>query len=268
LDTATGAGNQSHSLSGKVALVTGAGIGIGFGLCRALATQGAIVALNDVNEALAARSAATINAEIGTERVFAFAADVSDVEKLRNMTGVIAERFDRLDIAIANAGITLSGKFLEYEPVDFDRLMAVNLRGSYFTAQAAARIMVERNTGGRIILLSSVTGVQGFRGLGTYGISKAGIRMMARALALELGQYNITVNAIAPGATITERTLEEAPDYETQWAAVTPTMHVTQVEDVVAAALFLISPGARQITGQTLMLDGGWTTISPLPPNY
>lgn len=256
------------ALVGKVALVTGAGIGIGFGLCRALAEQGATVALNDVDSDLAERSAAAINAELGAERVFPYPGDVSDVPNLRTMVNEIAIRFDRLDIAIANAGITLSGKFLDYEPADFDRLMAVNLRGSYFTAQAAARVMVAQKIAGRIILLSSVTGVQGFRGLGTYGISKAGIRMMARALALELGQYEITVNAIAPGATITERTLQEAPDYEARWAAVTPTAQVTQVADVVAAALFLLSPGARQVTGQTLMLDGGWTTISPLPPDY
>jgi 3-oxoacyl-[acyl-carrier protein] reductase len=255
-------------LAGKVALVTGAGIGIGFGLSQSLAEQGATVALNDVDSSLATRSATAINTQLGVERVFAYPSDVSDVPGLRAMVNAIATRFGRLDIAIANAGITLSGNFLDYEPDAFDRLMAVNLRGSYFTAQAAARIMVEKGNGGRIILLSSVTGVQGFRGLGTYGISKAGIRMMARALALELGQYGITVNAIAPGATITERTLQEAPDYEARWAAVTPTAQVTQVADVVAAASFLVSPGARQVTGQTLMLDGGWTTISPLPPDY
>jgi 3-oxoacyl-[acyl-carrier protein] reductase len=144
----------------------------------------------------------------------------------------------------------------------------VNLRGSYFTVQAAARIMVAAGTPGRIVLMSSVTGVQAFRGLGTYGISKAGIRMMARSLALELGSHGITVNAIAPGATITERTLQETPNYEQDWASVTPTNRTAHVEDIAAAVSFLCSPEARHITGQTLMLDGGWTTISPLPPQY
>lgn len=260
--------DHADSLAGKVALVTGAGVGIGYGLCRAFAAAGGMVALNDLDGELAKKAAEAINAEVGAERVSAYPCDVSDVAAIRDMVEAISARFGRLDIAVANAGITLSGKFLDYEPSDFDRIMSVNLRGSYFTAQAAARVMVAGKIAGRIILLSSVTGVQGFRGLGTYGISKAGIRMMARALALELGGEGITVNAIAPGATITERTLQETPDYEGRWAAVTPTTQVTQVADVVAAALYLVSPGARQVTGQTLMLDGGWTTISPLPPDY
>jgi glucose 1-dehydrogenase len=254
--------------AGKVALVTGAGVGIGYEICRAFAKEGAHVALNDVDATLATRAAESINAEIGAERVSAWGGDVADVPATRTMIREIAERFGRLDIAVANAGITLGGRFLDYEPQDFDRLLSVNLRGSYFTAQAAARVMLEKATGGRIILMSSVTGVQAFRGLGTYGISKAGIRMMARSLALELGSYDITVNAIAPGATITERTLQEAPDYEARWAAVTPTNRTAHVSDIAAAVLFLSSAGARHITGQTIMVDGGWTTTSPLPSEY
>ncbi len=259
---------QAQSFAGKVALVTGAGIGIGYEICRAFARAGAQVALNDLDSDLAERSAAAINAEIGAERVYGCGGDVADVPATRQMVAQIAEKFGRLDIAVANAGITLGGRFLDYEPDDFDRLLAVNLRGSYFTAQAAARIMIERQIAGRILLMSSVTGFQAFRGLGTYGISKAGIRMMARSLALELGAHGITVNAIAPGATVTERTLQETPNYEATWAAIIPTGRAAHVEDIAAAALFLCSPEARHITGQTLLVDGGWTNISPLPPDY
>ncbi|HVU14427.1 MAG TPA: SDR family oxidoreductase [Phototrophicaceae bacterium] len=259
---------QTQSFAGKVALVTGAGIGIGYEICRAFAHAGAQVALNDLDGDLAARSAAAINAEIGVEQVIGYGGDVADVPATRRVIAAVADNFGRLDIAVANAGITLGGRFLDYEPEDFDRLLAVNLRGSYFTAQAAARAMIERQIAGRIILMSSVTGVQAFRGLGTYGISKAGIRMMGRSLALELGAYGITVNVIAPGATITERTLQETSDYEGAWAAVIPTGRAAHVADIAAAALFLCSPEARQINGQTLLVDGGWTNISPLPPDY
>jgi len=116
--------------------------------------------------------------------------------------------------------------------------------------------------------MSSVTGIQAHLNLGCYGITKAGIRMMAKTIALEVGRYGITVNAISPGATLTERTLHDDPDYESNWASVTPTGRVGYVEDVVAAALYLASPEARHVTGQTLVVDGGWTLQSPLPPEH
>jgi 3-oxoacyl-[acyl-carrier protein] reductase len=118
---------------------------------------------------------------------------------------------------------------------------------------------------GRIVLLSSVTGVQGFADLTAYGVTKAGIRHMAKALAVALGRHGITVNAIAPGATLTERTLADDPDYDAHWSAVTPTGRAGTVEDIVAAALFLCSAEARHVTGQTIVVDGGWTLQSPIP---
>jgi len=173
----------------------------------------------------------------------------------------------RLDVVVANAGITNYGEFLTYRPEAFDRLLSVNLRGTYFTAQTAARIMIDAHIPGRILLVSSVTGVQAHRNLGAYGITKAGISMMAKAIALEVGTYGITANALCPGATVTERTLQDDPDYADNWASVTPTGRAGRVEDIAAAALFLASPEARHVTGQTLIIDGGWTTQSPLPPD-
>ncbi len=128
--------------------------------------------------------------------------------------------------------------------------------------------MIQARIPGRIILMSSVTGLQAHLNLGCYGITKAGICMMARAIALEVGKYGITVNAISPGATLTERTLQDDPRYEENWASVTPTGRVGSVEDVVAAALYLASPAASHVTGQTLVVDGGWTLQSPLPPEH
>ncbi len=251
--------------SGKAVIVTGAGLGIGFALCKVFAEAGAWVALNDAQAALAQTAADQINAGIGAVRVSPYACDVSDVAAVRAMIEDFAARYDRLDVVIANAGITNYGAFLDYAPEAFDRLLAVNLRGGYFTAQAGAKAMIAGGTAGRILLTSSVTGIAAYQNLSAYGITKAAIQHMARTLAVELGAYGITVNAISPGATVTERTLLDDPNYEANWQAVTPTHRAGTVDDIAAAALFLASPEARQITGQNLTVDGGWTLTSPIP---
>jgi len=233
------------AFSGKAVLVTGAGAGIGYALCQAFASAGATVALNDIDPALCHTSAQQINGTLGAERVRPYACDVADVEAVRSMCQRFVDSAGRLDIAVANAGITNYGEFLTTTPEAFDRLTSVNLRGSF-----------------------SVTGIQAYLNLGSYGISKAGIRMMAKIIALEVAKYGITANAISPGATLTERTLQDDPEYERNWASVTPTGRVGYVEDIVAAALYLASPEARQVTGQTLVVDGGWTLQSPLPPGH
>lgn len=259
---------MSTALEGKVALVTGAGTGIGFALCRALAQGGASVVLNDLDPARAEHAAGRINAEVARDAVVAElfdVADVADVGALRSAVDRATRQFGRLDIAVANAGLTNYGSFLGYTPEAFDRLLAVNLRGSYFTAQAAAQAMVARGIAGRIVLMSSVTSVKAFLNLSAYDVTKAGIQHMTRALALELGPHGITVNAVAPGAILTERTLVDDPGFEANWASVTPTQRAGDVDDVVAAVLFLVSPGAQHVTGQTNVADGGWSLASPLP---
>jgi 3-oxoacyl-[acyl-carrier protein] reductase len=142
------------------------------------------------------------------------------------------------------------------------------MRGSYFSAQAAALAMIEHKISGRIILMSSVTGLQAHINLSAYGMTKAALRLMARGLALELGSYGITVNAIGAGATITERTLTDDPDYERNWNSVAPNGRTGYVEDVANTTLFLASKEARHITGDTIMVDGGWTIYSPVPQNH
>lgn len=252
----------------KKVLVTGAGAGIGYGLCRKFAEAGAIVALNDVNYQLAARAAQQINGELGFQRVYPYPCDIADIPALRKVVKAFSDEFEGLDIAVANAGITNYGDFLSYTPEAFDRLTAVNLKGSYFTAQAAALSMINHQLPGRIIFISSVTGVQAHQNLSAYGVTKAAIRMMAKTLALELGPHQITVNAVGAGATLTERTLQDDPDYESNWNQVAPNRRTATVDDIAAAVLFLASPDARHITGDTLMVDGGWTIHSPLPDNH
>jgi 3-oxoacyl-[acyl-carrier protein] reductase len=252
----------------QAAFVTGAGCGIGFALCRHFAREGARVAVNDSSAERAEGAARAIAEEISQPRVTAHPADVADVPALRASIAAFAESCGRLDVVVANAGITHYGAFLDYDQKTFDRLTSVNLRGTYFTAQAAARTMIARRTPGRILLMSSVTGLRAIQNLSAYSMTKAGIRMMARSLALELAEYGITVNAISPGAVSTERTREDDPNFDANWATVTPTGRTGGVEDVVSAASFLTSSQSTHITGQTLVVDGGWTIRSPLPADH
>jgi len=250
----------------KVAIVTGAGAGIGFEIARQLALRGAAVLLNDIDAKVAKGAADRITEEGG--RCSHIVGDSSDISFIQRMVDGAVEKFGRLDIAVANAGITTFGKFMEYRPEDFQRLTAVNLQGTFFLAQAAARQMREQGDGGRILFMSSVTGHRAAPQLAAYGMTKAAIEMLARALPAELSQYGITINAIAPGATLTERTAQEMPNYAEAWGGVIPTGRSNTTGDIAHTALFLLSPQARQINGQTIIVDGGWTGTAPTPEGF
>jgi glucose 1-dehydrogenase len=142
--------------------------------------------------------------------------------------------------------------------------MNVNLQGSFFLAQAAAKQIIKQKTGGSILFMSSVTGHQAHKNLAAYGMTKAALEMLAKNLVIELSPYKITVNTVAPGATLTERTLEDA-EYKSTWSRITPMGRPARVEDVANAVLFLVSPKASHVTGQNLVVDGGWTAVSVSP---
>jgi glucose 1-dehydrogenase len=248
----------------KVAIVTGAGQGIGFEICRSLAIEGAVVILNDLDSELAIKAASLINQGNNCDCT-AIAGDSSDMAIIKKLVDTAVEKYGQLDIVIANAGITLYGNFFTYTPEAFNKVMQVNLGGSFFLAQAAANQMKGQDTGGSILFTSSATGHQAHKNLAAYGMSKAALEMLAKNLVIELSTYKINVNAIAPGATLTERTLED-PSYIKTWSKITPMGRPALVRDVADTALFLVSDKSRHITGQTLIVDGGWTSVS-LPPD-
>lgn len=247
----------------KVAIVTGAGQGIGFEICRKLVNAGANVLLNDIEESMANDAAILISKE-GSGQCIAMPGDSSDINFIHQLVSSAIEKFGKLDIAIANAGITLFGDFFTYPPESFFRVMQVNLGGTFFLVQAAANQMKNQNSGGSILLTSSVTGHQAHKDLAAYSMSKAAIEMLAKNLVIEISQYNININTIAPGATLTERTLND-PQYAETWSKLTPIGRPASVSDIANTALFLVSDKAKHITGQSLVIDGGWSSISPSP---
>jgi glucose 1-dehydrogenase len=250
------------SFKGHVVIITGAGQGIGFEIARQLALDGASVVLNDIDRALNQSAVEKIKNEGGN--CVGFTGDASDVNFINELVQKAVNDFGKLSIAIANAGITLYADFFDYTPEAFNKVMQLNLSGSFFLAQAAARKMKQQQSGGSILFMSSVVGHQAHKNLAAYAITKAGLEMLAKNLVVELSPYNINVNAIAPGATLTERTLDDE-DYEKTWSRITPLGKPATTNDIANAALFLVSPNSRHITGQSLIIDGGWTSVSPSP---
>jgi glucose 1-dehydrogenase len=246
----------------KTAIVTGAGQGIGFEICRQLAAAGATVILNDIDEALANEAAIKIRSENG--KCIACPGNSSDKDFINKMIRLAVDATGQLDIAIANSGITLFGDFLTYPEESLNKVLNVNIAGTFLLAQAAVNQMKKQGRGGSLLFTSSVTGHQAHKDLAAYGMSKAAIEMLAKNLVLEISPYKISVNTIAPGATLTERTLDD-PNYMSVWSRITPMGRPAYTTDIASAALFLVSEQARHITGQSLVIDGGWTVISPSP---
>jgi len=250
-------------MKNKTAIVTGAGQGIGFEICNQLMQAGAIVILNDIDSDLASSAADLLNRS-GSGKCIAVPGDSSDMKIIQQMISVAVAETGELNMVTANAGITLFGKFLDYPEENFQRVMQVNLAGSFFLAQQASLQMKKQPGGGSIILMSSVTGHQAHKELAAYGMSKAALEMLAKTLVIELSPYKININAVAPGATLTERTLED-PGYEKIWSSLTPMGRPASTEDIANTVVFLLSEKAKHITGQSIVIDGGWTSISPSP---
>lgn len=253
---------NANTFNGQTAIITGAGQGIGFEISRQLARQGAAVLLNDIDEHLTDDAVKKIKAEGGN--CIGITGDAADPVFINEMVQLAVRSFGHLTIAIANAGITLFADFFDYTPDAFKKVMQLNLGGSFFLAQSAAKLIKQQGSGGSILFMSSVVGHQAHKNLAAYAITKAGLEMLAKNLVIDLSPFQITVNAIAPGATLTERTQHDS-EYEKTWSRITPIGRPATSLDIANAALFLVSPAAKHITGQSLIIDGGWTSVSPSP---
>ena len=248
----------------RVAIVTGGATGIGRALSTGLAADGMAVVVGwHGNDAGANETLRAIEATGG--RATLVRGDIADVTTADQLVEAAITAFGRLDVLCAHAGVTLFAPFLETTTETFDRLVATNLRGTFFTAQAAARRMVEQGQGGRIVLTSSVNARRAIETLSAYAATKAGIEALARNLAVELAPLGITVNAVAPGSTVNQRNLAGDPRYGERWAAINPVGRVGQGEDTLATVRYLVSEAAGYITGQTIVVDGGWTAAGRAP---
>ena len=256
--------DRERPLSGRVAVVTGASHEIGAAMAEELARLGAAVAIAHCEAAeLAAAVADRIRAAGG--RAIEVDGDLSLVDDNRRLVERTVAELGGLDVFVANAGLTRWAPFLDVDEETWDTVVDLNLKGSYFGAQAAARQMVAQGGGGRIVFSSSVTGTLAIENVSAYAVTKAGLQHMARVLSLELGPHGITVNTLAIGATVNERNLADDPEYAEHWAGVIPSGRAGTPGDVAAALGFLVSPGATQITGHTLAVDGGWSGTGVTP---
>lgn len=247
----------------KTAIITGAGQGIGLAIAEKLAASSVNLILNDIDEELISKACERISHIHGMKAV-AVTGDSGSQHVIDRLIDTAISNFGSVDIIVANSGITLFGAFLDYSYEDFMEVARVNQAGTFFLAQAAAKVMKNQTSGGAMLFTSSVTAHQSHENLGAYAMSKAAIEMLAKNLVLELAPHNIRVNTIAPGATLTDRTTAD-PKYESTWCKITPLGRPAQVQDIAEAAAFLVSDSAKHITGQTLIIDGGWTSVSPSP---
>lgn len=243
------------NLTDKVAIVTGAGRGIGRSIALTLAEAGAAVVVTDLNLIDCEQVVAEIKDKGG--RALAVKCDVSQAEEVAQlMTSTLAE-FKQLDILVNNAGIFPFKSFLEMSEEDWEKVMDVNLKSIFLCGQAAAK---EMKTGGKIVSISSIAAFVGFSGLTHYCASKGGIVGLTRALALELAEKKINVNSVAPGAIETPgASTGMTPEAKKQTEAMIPWGRMGLPADIANAVAFLVSEQADYITGQTLIVDGGYT---------
>jgi glucose 1-dehydrogenase len=245
----------------KVALVAGAGGGIGGAGAEALAREGAAVFCTDSDGAAAEATVARVRAAGG--RALASALDVRDRAAVAAAVAAVVREFGRLDILLESAGIAHRLNFLEVDAETWDRVIAVNLTGMFHVGQAAARQMVKQGGGGSIINVTSQLAEVARPERAAYVASKGGARSLTHAMAVDLAAHNIRVNAIAPGPTLTGLTRANYTDPEARRAteAMIPLGRFGQPDDLVGAVLFLASDEARWVTGSTVTVDGGYLAI-------
>jgi len=253
-------------LKERIAIVTGGGMGIGQGIVKELASRGANVVVADINEDAAKQTAQEV-VDSGGNAV-AFRADVTDSKSTAAMAQFAVDNFGHIDILVNNAGADIKGAVWEFNEKDWDFLMNLNLKGVFLSTQAVVKHMMVRRSG-RIINMSSMAGKSGEPFTAPYCTTKFGVIGFTQSIALELGDHNITVNAVCPGAVETDlfkrgvtgsakannRTYEE--ELQEKFISLTPLGRMTTVEDVAKGVAFFASDDAKFITGTSLNVSGG-----------
>jgi NAD(P)-dependent dehydrogenase (short-subunit alcohol dehydrogenase family) len=262
------ASSSPFRLDGKRALIVGAAQGIGKGCARVFEELGATLSLADLEMDRVEQVRLDLDRPADHS---AHSVDVSDEASVDRLFRDAIEVMDHLDITVCTAGVLFPAPFVDQTTAEWDKTFAVNARGAFLVAQRSARHMIERANGGRIILYSSIIGTSVVRRNNVaYCASKAAVAQAVRAMALELGPHNITVNAISPGSTETEMLVstQSAGDIESvvqgdakQWRLGIPLGRLAQPEDQAMATAFLASDAARHITGQEIAVDGGQNTV-------
>lgn len=243
-----------NQLANQIAIVTGAGRGIGRGIALKFASEGADV----VCVSRTAESSEKVAGEIRAlgRRAWPHAVDIADAAAVTATSEKILEETARVDILVNNAGITRDGLLMRMSEADWDTVLDTNLKGAFLFTKAFTRVFVKQRSG-RIINVSSVIGLIGNAGQCNYAASKAALIGFTRSVARELASRHITVNALAPGFIETDMTAALSPELRTQILTTVPMKKFGQPEDIANAALFLAGPGAQYITGQVLTVDGG-----------
>ncbi len=253
----------SFRLDGRTALVTGGGRGLGLGMAQALAHCGANIALASRTES-ELESAAEMIRSIGRKAII-LPTDVGDADAVQATVRKAAEQLGRLDILVNAAGINFRKPWDTFTIEDWDKIMSVNLKGAFFAAQEAARIMrdqkMERACRGKIINVGSIAFEIVVPNIALYAISKGGMRQMTRALAIDLAKHNICVNAIAPGRFWTKMTdsIFSVPELYDSAVSVIPMGRPGMANELAGVTALLASDASDYITGQSVMVDGGWT---------
>ena len=242
------------SLSGKIALVTGAAQGIGRDIALALAADGADVAICDVNLEAAQKTAADIEAK--GRRSLAIKTNVAASAEVTAMVDHVVEKLGRIDILVNNAGITRDGLILRMKDEDWDLVLSINLKGAFLCTKAALKYM-SKQRGGNIINIASIVGAMGNAGQANYVASKAGLIGLTKTIAREYANRGITANAVAPGFIDTAMTQALSENVRTELAKQIPMGKLGTPQDVANAVRFLASPWASYITGQVIHVNGG-----------
>jgi len=248
-------------LAGKTAIVTGSTRGIGKGIAVRYGREGANVVVSGTNAELCEEVAESIRREGGS--AIGIVCDVSDLDQINRLYDKTLEKFGEINIVVNNAGIAVFQPFIEVEPETVRKIWNVNLFGTFFSGQRAAKEMIRQGKGGKIINMSSISEEVGTADLTQYAMTKGGIKIMTKCMALELAQYGINVNAIGAGVIDTDISMEEfsKPGMREETVKRIPWGRMGEPEDLAGTAVFLAHEDSDYVTGTTVYVDGGLLAI-------